>query len=105
MASSEPIDWSLCTPEGQEREQLRRWIALPLRARLEALEEMCDHARATLASLRRRGLPWIDPETGEAVLGEPSAKGRRDPAGRNADGIPRLRLDYFEPRALSTTCA
>ena len=82
MADPEFIDWSLCTPEGQEREQLRRWIALPLRARLIALEEMCDHARATLVSRRRRGLPWIDPETGEALHGEPSAGGGSIPPGK-----------------------
>ena len=64
------IDWSLCTPEGQELDELRRWSALPPMAKLRALEEMCDHSRATLASLQRRGLPYFDPQTGELVGGK-----------------------------------
>jgi hypothetical protein len=64
------IDWSLCTWEGSERDQLRRWSALPLMAKLRALEEMCDHSRATIASLQRRGLPYFDPHTGELVGGK-----------------------------------
>lgn len=74
----EHIDWSLCTPEAQDREQLRRWMALPLLAKLEALEEMCDHSRATIASLQRRGLPYIDPFTGEGVRG--AREERADPS-------------------------
>ena len=61
------IDWTLCTWESSEREQLRRWSALSLRQKLEALEEMCEHGRRTLASLQRRGLLYIDPFSGEAV--------------------------------------
>jgi CRISPR-associated protein Csx17 len=34
------IDWSLTTWEGTRRDQLRRSIALTLRERLEAVEEM-----------------------------------------------------------------
>ena len=64
------IDWSLCTPEGQELDELRRWSALPPMAKLRALEEMCDHSRATIASLQRRGLPYFDPHTGELVVGK-----------------------------------
>lgn len=63
----EAIDWSICTPEGSEREQLRRWAALPLRRKLLALEEMCDHARATIEWRRQQGLPYFDPVTGELV--------------------------------------
>lgn len=63
------IDWSLCTPEGQDLDQLRHWAALPLMSKLRALEEMCDHSRATIASLKRRGLPYFDPQTGELVPG------------------------------------
>jgi hypothetical protein len=63
------IDWSLCTPQGQDLDQLRRWSALPLMARLRALEEMCDHARATIAFRQRQGLPYFDPYTGELIEG------------------------------------
>ncbi len=65
------IDWSICTPERAEREQLRRWAALPLRRKLRALEQMCDHARETIASRKARGLAWFDPETGELVQDTP----------------------------------
>jgi hypothetical protein len=64
------IDWELCTPEGQDMDQLRHWSALPLRAKLVALEQMCDHARATIEWRRREGLPYIDPESGEVVRPE-----------------------------------
>jgi hypothetical protein len=54
-----------------------------LRRKLEALEEMCDHARRTLASRQRRGLPYIDPFTGEAVVPGPPADAvvREEPPG------------------------
>lgn len=35
-----PIDWSLATWEGAEREQLRRWAALSLEDIVRAQEEM-----------------------------------------------------------------
>jgi hypothetical protein len=66
------IDWSLCTPEGQDLDQLRRWSALPLMAKLRALEEMCDHSRATIKWRQSRGLPYFDPHTGELVNGSPA---------------------------------
>lgn len=59
------IDWDACTFKGAEREQLRVWSRLPLRRKLLALEEMCDLAGETLAWRKSRGLPYIDPETGE----------------------------------------
>lgn len=66
---NDAIDWSICTPDGAERDQLRRWAALPLMSKLRALEEMCDHARATVAWRQREGLPYFDPDTGELVAG------------------------------------
>jgi hypothetical protein len=63
------IDWSLCTWEGAEREQLRQWNALPLRAKLEAVEDMAKLAERFLAERRARGLPYFDPQTGELVRG------------------------------------
>jgi hypothetical protein len=62
-----PIDWERCTFEGAEREQLRRWIRLPLRDKLLALEQMSDHAQATIAWRKARGLPYFDPTTGELI--------------------------------------
>ena len=61
------IDWDSCTFEGSEREQLRVWSRLPLRQKLLALEEMGDMASETLAWRKARGLPYIDPATGELV--------------------------------------
>ena len=61
------IDWSLCTWKGSRREQHRTYLALPFRRKLELLEELCDHARFTLEDRRRRGLPYLDPYTGEVV--------------------------------------
>jgi hypothetical protein len=64
------IDWESCTFEGAEREQLRVWSRLPLRRKLMALEEMGDLARKMLDWRKARGLPYIDPDSGELVKGE-----------------------------------
>jgi hypothetical protein len=40
----EVVDWRLTTWEGAQREQLRRWAALPLEDVVRALEEMEDLA-------------------------------------------------------------
>lgn len=43
MATDKPdqaIDWRLTTWEGAQREQLRRWAALPLESIVRAQEEM-----------------------------------------------------------------
>ena len=44
-------------------------MKLTLAQKWAALEEMCDHARATLERRRREGLPYIDPHTHELVPG------------------------------------
>jgi hypothetical protein len=63
------IDWESCTIEGSEREQLRVWSRLPLRRKLMALEEMGDLGARMLEWRKTRGLPYIDPDTGESVRG------------------------------------
>ncbi len=63
----EGVDWSLCTYAGAEREQLRQWSRLSLRAKLAAVEEMGDLAGRFLAYRKARGLPYFDPYTGELV--------------------------------------
>lgn len=40
MADDDAIDWSLCTFEGNRRRQHQEYLALPFRAKLEALEEL-----------------------------------------------------------------
>jgi hypothetical protein len=73
-AEDEPIDWSLTTWRGAEREQLRRWAELSLEEIVRAQEEMQDLADrlrrdATFAAEgsgpaapRRGGVP-ADPTT------------------------------------------
>lgn len=38
--TGDPIDWRLTTWDGAQREQMRRWAALPLENIVRALEEM-----------------------------------------------------------------
>ena len=61
------IDWSLTTWKGSRLQQHREFLALPFRRKLEVIEEMNDYARAALEWRKSRGLPYIDPETGELV--------------------------------------
>jgi hypothetical protein len=53
-AGGDPIDWRLTTWEGAQREQLRRWAALPLENIIRALEEMEQLAGALSAERDRR---------------------------------------------------
>jgi hypothetical protein len=55
QSEEKPIDWSLSTWEGAEREQLRRWAGLSLEEILRAQEEMQSLAER----LNTPGeLPW-----------------------------------------------
>ena len=63
------INWSLTTWKGSRRRQHQEFHALPFSRKLEIIEEMNQHALATLAQRRARGLPYIDPYTGERVSG------------------------------------
>ncbi len=65
--NEEAIDWSLCTWEGARREQHRRYNQLSFRKKMESLEEMCDLGRRFLEIRKKKGLPYIDPYTGEVV--------------------------------------
>ena len=51
MSEQDKIDWSKATFDGSRREQLRRWRALSLRERLEALDRLTAHAERTRAQL------------------------------------------------------
>lgn len=64
------LGWEQCTFEGSERAQLRVWAALPLRVKLEALEQMCDRGRRMVAWRRSQGLPYFDPDSGELIRGD-----------------------------------
>lgn len=70
---SEP-DWSLTTWKGSRRRQHADWLALPLRRKLEAVEQMCDFARENIARRKALGQPYVDPYTGEVVGPESSRR-------------------------------
>ena len=55
------------TGKGSRLQQHREFYALPFRRKLEIIEEMENFGRKTLEWRKSRGLPYIDPETGEAV--------------------------------------
>ena len=61
------MGWSQCTSKGSEIAQLRVWMKLPLRAKLEALEALSELSLRFLEQRKKAGLPYIDPYTGEAV--------------------------------------
>ena len=76
--SDKTIDWSKTTFEGSRREQLRRWRALSLRQRLEALDRLSELA----GPLERQ-------KTGQTATAQPpQADGVREPPagyGKSAD--------------------
>jgi hypothetical protein len=67
MADLPQPDWDLGTWEGAKREQLRRWMKLSLREKLEALESMGELARHFAERRRQQGLPYFDPATGKLI--------------------------------------
>ncbi len=66
----ENIDWSKTTFEGAERENLRGWRKLTFDQKLQANEDMNDLANEFFARRKAKGLPYIDPDTGELVPGK-----------------------------------
>ena len=65
------IDWSLTTWEGARREQLRRWLRLSVRERLEAVDRMGRTAEV-LARLRKA--PPARPSTGASSQSDRSSE-------------------------------
>ncbi len=69
QSDKDPIDWSLTTWEGAEREQLRRWAALTLEEILLAQEQMqalADRfARGTQAGIAESPPPPEAPRPGD----------------------------------------
>jgi hypothetical protein len=64
------VDWSATTWEGSRREALRHWMKLTLTEKWRAVEEMADFGREMIEDRREKGLPYIDPYTGERVPGK-----------------------------------
>jgi CRISPR-associated protein Csx17 len=63
MSEQDRIDWSKTTFDGSRREQLRRWRALSLRERLEALDRLTAHAERTRqAASRAPGQEMREPQ-------------------------------------------
>jgi CRISPR-associated protein Csx17 len=60
MSEQDRIDWSKTTFDGSRREQLRRWRALTLRERLEALDRLTAHAERTRAASGREKAPQAE---------------------------------------------
>jgi hypothetical protein len=65
------IEWSVATWKGSRLQQHREFLALPFRRKLEVIEEMGALAEKMLNWRKARGLPYIDPLTGELVKGFP----------------------------------
>ncbi len=55
------IDWDATTYKGSRRRQHLAFHALPLRRKLEMVEQLCDHARDTMSQRAAAGLPYHDP--------------------------------------------
>jgi hypothetical protein len=73
--SDKNIDWSKTTFEGSRREQLRRWRALTLRQRLEALDRLSDLAGRFEKQKMGQAAAAQPPQEGddaEAVRGSPA---------------------------------
>jgi hypothetical protein len=68
------IDWSVCTWEGSRRAQQKSFSALPLREKLEIVEEMADLVRRFEEERKRQGLPYTSIEAGERVPGSPTER-------------------------------
>jgi hypothetical protein len=70
------IDWSLTSWEGSRRAQLRRWLALTVRERLQAIEEMVELSARIAGSLRPsernapKDIPASAADTGKGVPGQ-----------------------------------
>lgn len=74
MTDQDPIDWSKTTFHGSRREQLKRWRALTLRERLEALDQLTARAERTHAMVARNKVA----EVGEPRLANSTADGRNE---------------------------
>lgn len=59
MTDQDHIDWSKTTFDGSRREQLKRWRALTLRERLEALDQLTARAERTHAMAARNKMAEV----------------------------------------------
>jgi hypothetical protein len=79
MSEQDKIDWSKSTFDGSRREQLRRWRALSLRERLEALDRLTAHAERTRVLERplesNQACEWSTHDFGQSVAQRHRAPG------------------------------
>ncbi len=61
------MGWEQFSSEGSELAQLKVCLAMSIRERLLALDELCELSQRMLASRQRAGLPYWDPYTGKLV--------------------------------------
>lgn len=60
-------EWAKATFEGAEMESIRAWRNMSFEDKLKVNEEMNEYANEIFAKRKARGLPCIDPDTGEVV--------------------------------------
>jgi hypothetical protein len=63
-------EWSSTTWEGSRIAQLRDWAKMSLFQKLKFAEELEASGMAMIDRRKARGLPYIDPDTGELVRGK-----------------------------------
>ena len=78
--NEKPDAWSNGTWEGSRIEELKRWRALPLKAKLEALDQLRSLGDQLLERRKKAGSPYIDPSTRQLI-----AKGAEDSSDYNKD--------------------
>ena len=90
--NGDDIDWSKTTFDGSRREQLRRWRALTLQQRLEALDGMLDLAKrlgrpaktaprepTPSTQMRRTELEVHEPPSAERAAAKKAGKPKKCP--------------------------
>ncbi len=74
--TDDDVDWSLTSWEGSRRAQLRRWLTLTVRERLQTIEDLAEVAKRVAGLLRpsRRnavtGIPGVGADADKGVPGE-----------------------------------
>ncbi len=71
---ADPSDWSAATWEGHRLRQLREFQALPLREKLEVIEQLGEVAEFFAMRRRARGLP-VASRGNHAATGEDRPEG------------------------------
>ncbi len=65
MIESDSKDESSSNWKETRLEELRRWRELPLKAKLDAIDELLAFGEKMIEQRKERGLSYIDPTSGE----------------------------------------